>query len=214
MRTLRGPWRIVAVLCVALATGLGTLPATAGTGTEGSLMVSKGHLEEVLGLLAILVFMAALVERAQEVFISTWRDAQAGTLLEAVELEKMRLVALDASVDSATLHEAQESYHQSRLQVIRYRGQTRRIAFIGGSVVGIVLAAVAVPVLRDPAVTNFIEVRQSLESLQIWSFMLADIVLTGALLGGGAEGVHRVVNVVTSFLDGRGGGWGRSATRV
>lgn len=33
-----------------------------------------------------------------------------------------------------------------------------------------------------------------------WMFLVVDVVLSGALLAGGADGIHQVVNAVTTFF--------------
>jgi hypothetical protein len=61
-----------------------------------------------------------------------------------------------------------------------------------------VVAALGVRVLQlfvDPAVFD------ALSGLQRRLFCTVDVLLTGALLGGGADGLHKLVRVFTTFMD-------------
>lgn len=78
------------------------------------------------------------------------------------------------------------------------KARTRRIAFAAGTTIGVVVAALGVRVLEllvDPTV--FAE----LPELQRRLFHVADVLFTGAILGGGADGVHKLVTMFTAFVD-------------
>lgn len=79
-----------------------------------------------------------------------------------------------------------------------YRARTTRFAFLSGAAIGVVIAGLGVRVLGsfvDPAVFD------ALSGLQQRLFSTVDVLLTGALLGGGADGLHKLVRVFTTFMD-------------
>ena len=66
------------------------------------------------------------------------------------------------------------------------------------SPIGIIVSALgvrAIGMLVDPAVFA------KLPAFQRSAFKVTDVVLTGALLGGGADGLHKIVSVFTNFMD-------------
>ena len=79
----------------------------------------------------------------------------------------------------------------------RYKEVTARIAFLIGLSAGILISIVGVRVL-DPLI-DFDTTMAT--ALQVSVFKFADIVVTGGLIGGGADGIHKLVSVITDFLD-------------
>lgn len=132
------------------------------------------------------VLMALLIERALEVFLTSWRGAEAA---------RLALRAADGPSDLAG-----------------YKARTQRIAFLAGTTLGVIVAALGVRVLEllmDPV--RF----AALPATQPTLFHVADVLLTGAILGGGADGLHKLVSVFTNFMEataGRAktGGFGQS----
>jgi len=79
----------------------------------------------------------------------------------------------------------------------QYRADTRRIAFFTGTTLGVVIAALGVRMLEmfvDPAAVEALgDVHQRL-------FRGTDVLLTGAVLGGGSDALHQLVLVFTNFF--------------
>ena len=72
-----------------------------------------------------------------------------------------------------------------------------RIAFFAGTTLGVIVAALGIRVLElfiDPTVF------QSLSLLQQRLFRTTDVLLTGAVLGGGSDALHQLVLVFTNFM--------------
>ncbi|MGB8063464.1 MAG: hypothetical protein WCF26_16340 [Candidatus Sulfotelmatobacter sp.] len=143
-------------------------------------------------LLAPLVFAAAVIERAVEILVSPWRDAGASKLESAVAAVKARTPdpamaaqnAMDLKTVSDTLNE--------------YRGQTQKYAFAVSLTLSMLAGVVGVRALGpflDGARFHLVSHAQQI------SFLCLDVALSAALLAGGADGIHSVVNAVTSFFD-------------
>jgi len=130
---------------------------------------------EFVQALTPLVLIALFIERALEVFISGWRGGG----------EK----ALGAAVKDGSA---------AAIDLVAYKSVSRRAAFTAAVLLGITISAIGVRALElfvDPAVFA------ALTSAQRTVFRVIDVVLTGAVLGGGADGMHKLVSVFTNFMD-------------
>jgi hypothetical protein len=135
---------------------------------------------EFLQTIAPVVLVSLLIERTLEVFLTTWRGPEAA---------RLDLGARRAGADAKLAAEQ---------SLTAYKAATQRIAFLSGIALGVVVSALGVRILGlfvDPAVFR------SLSALQREWFNAADVLLTGAVLGGGADGLHKIISVFTSFLD-------------
>ena len=129
---------------------------------------------EFVQALTPLVLVALFIERALEVFVTAWRGGGA----DAIQ-ERVRVGAAPG-------------------QAVDYKSSTRRLAFAAAVLIGTAIAAIGVRALElfvDPAVFR------TLSPLQQTVFRTADVLLTGAVLGGGADGLHKLVSVFTNFMD-------------
>jgi hypothetical protein len=146
-------------------------------------------LENVAGILAPLILTAAFIERAVEVVISPWRDP------EADKLHSTHTAALSSS--SATTDE--KSTAKSNLDA--YKGKTKQYAFAALLAFGLVAAMVGVralwPFLDEQSKTVF----NNFSSGQRNTFFVFDVVLSAALMAGGANGIHSLVSAITAFSD-------------
>jgi len=148
----------------------------------------------IAGLVAPLVFAAAVIERAVEILISPWRDATASTLESAVSAIQNR----PASSEPAALEQNAEDLRVASKALEEYRGQTQKYAFGVSLTLSILTAMVGVRVLGpflDSAKFHATPPAQQLH------FLCLDVLLSAALLAGGADGIHTVVNAVTTFFE-------------
>jgi hypothetical protein len=139
---------------------------------------------EFVQTLAPLVLMSAIIERGVEVFLTPWR-AEGGRLLD-------RAVATAKQSGDASALLIQEE------RKIAHKSETQRLAFLMSVTGGIVVSALgirAVEMFVDP------EVFQALPAVQENVFHFMDVIFTGAMLGGGADGIHKLVNVVVTFME-------------
>lgn len=160
---------------------------------------------EVLGSLSI---VALFVERAQQVYICVWRgmDRRAldGTLAEAqVELAATKAAIADDATPEAKRQDKQhelpvleEAVLAARLEVDDFRAETKKMALIGGMLLGVLIALVG-PRLLDAIVV----LPAGTGPVQAGLFDALDVLITGGLIGGGSEGIHQLVGLVTDFLE-------------
>lgn len=143
---------------------------------------------EFLQTIAPLLLVSLFIERVLEVFLTTWRGPAAAQ--HDLKARKARVAAKAA--------EAQPALSSEEQALVAYKATTQRIAFLSGIAIGVIVSALGVRALGlfvDPAVFR------SLPAIQQQWFNAADVLLTGAVLGGGSDGLHKLVSVFTNFLD-------------
>ena len=151
----------------------------------------------IIGLLTPLFVISLFLERAQEVFIKTWRGMGREKIVLDKNLASRERDLAVANKDLLGVQTASAKFDQAEKNLSDYKSQTRRIAFLGGTSAGFFIALVGVRVLEpltDIKLAGANDLQQGL-------FYGIDIILTAGLLGGGSEGVHKVLTVITDFLD-------------
>jgi hypothetical protein len=161
------------------------------------------------GLIGWLFVVALFVERAVEVVVMIFRDQQADQLDETEEhavrvvktaIKKAAALAGDntaAPADKKAATDEVEAVRQAlvtaRQNKLVYRAETKEIALLISFVFSVFVSLAGVRALHglllDTTPTGNL-------------FTAADIVVTGAMLAGGSEGIHRMANAFTSFMDG------------
>ena len=160
------------------------------------------------GLIGWLFVVALFVERAVEVVVMIFRDQQADQLDEAEEhavrvvktaIKKAAALAVDntaAPADKKAAADAIEAVRPAlvtaRQDKLVYRAETKEIALLISFIFSVFVSLAGVRALHglllDATPTGNL-------------FTAADIVVTGAMLAGGSEGIHRMANALTSFMD-------------
>lgn len=155
----------------------------------------KVRLQDLSGLLAPLAFAAAVIERGVEILVSPWRDAEASKLEKAVAAIEARPADPAANAQNAAdLKAASDTLDD-------YRGGTQRYAFAVSLTLSVLVSMAGVRALgpfADAAKLNDPRITTQAQHL---FFLCVDVALSAALLAGGADGIHSVVNAVTSFFD-------------
>ena len=162
---------IVAGLLGLLSTGFTPTPFEENSG------------EQALTALGTLLIIALFVERAQQVYISAWRTLGR----EQIDADIAELQRTGGDADRLRELESKR---------LEYRHKTRQMAFLGGMILGVLISFAGPRILA--------EVMLGSESLQSWQAVVfhgVDILVTGGLIGGGSEGIHKLVTLITDFLD-------------
>ena len=151
-----------------------------------------------------LTAIALFVERSLEVLVTPWRER--GAQLREVEhdaaktkLEVVQKAAVQApEIATAAAPNAVAEAVSTKQAVVDYRASTQQIAFVVSLCAGIVISLVGVRALEfffDPKGLS------QLGGLQRRLFQATDVVLTGALISGGADALHQLVTVFTNFAN-------------
>jgi hypothetical protein len=136
----------------------------------------------VFKLLAVLFIIALFQERALDVFL---------TLFRASESEKLqrKIDKLAAIGDSPELEETENKLNARKTA-------TRSIAMRLGFVVGVIISLVGIRAL-EPLVDA--EQFKALQPLQQKVFRVVDILITGGLLAGGSDGIHKITELLRDY---------------
>lgn len=142
-----------------------------------------------------LFLIALLIERSIEVVLTPWRAKESTVKSVAVETVKKEIQkGTKEDKDLVPLHD----------DLVAYKGTTQRIAFLMALALGIVVSTLGVRLLgifADPAAFK------ALPSAQQNLFNGLDVILTGALLAGGSDGLHKFVSIFTNFADSTAAKW-------
>lgn len=146
-------------------------------------------LEALLGLFAKLIAIALFIERTVEVFLTPWRGLGSHRITARVKQAKAKL----ESGEKDSVVEISNAEDELR----EYKGETKQIAFLMALALGMTISAVGFRGLE------FFVDATSLRTLseQTVVFHALDVLVTGALLAGKADGLHKMVLVFTSHLD-------------
>lgn len=176
--------------------------------TVGPLPFKPVSPQAFIGLIAWLFAVSLFVERAVEVVVMVFRDKRADLLHEAeagiaralenaAKTESALAVnatssqeAKTAAADAAKV--AQEALVDAHEKSLIYRAETKEVALFVGFVLGTLTSFAGVRALQGM-------LAESAAPSSVFSAI--DILITGAMLAGGSEGIHRMANVFTSFMD-------------
>ena len=155
----------------------------------------------IVRLLGILFVIALFLERALEVFITTWRGPEADSL--ELDVQAARSVAetkakANPPVSPQALDEATAALKAAQKAEIAYRSGTQRLALWTGLILGVLISAIG---FRTLGHLIDAESFSQMPSLQKAVFKVMDCLITGGLIGGGSEGIHKLTQVYTEFMD-------------
>jgi hypothetical protein len=197
--------RTVSIIgAIAVAIALGLVIAF----TPESVVFKADVGPQILPLLLTLLFVALLLERALEVFISTWRGPAADSL-DLVMSEAQRAAStLKDALDKATDPERatrQKNYDDGLAALSKaekdktdFRAGTKRRALWTGLVLGLLVSAVGIRALQS--LVEPVSLAR-LSANQLAAFHLVDVLVTGACLAGGSDALHKIIQLYVNFTE-------------
>jgi hypothetical protein len=137
-----------------------------------------------------LFLISLFIERSIEVFVTAWRGPDA-----AIRNHKIKALRKAVSEGKA---EMEEDLARTYAEKEHCRSRMQRMAFAASVALGMVISAVGIRALG-----MFVDASAfgALSKMQQTSFNLVDVLLTGAVLGGGSDAIHKFVTVFTNFMD-------------
>ncbi|PIE41446.1 MAG: hypothetical protein CSA49_03400 [Gammaproteobacteria bacterium] len=153
--------------------------------------------EAVFSLLSLIFVVTLFVERVQEVMLTNWRAAGADALeLDILVLE--RKLSRLAGVSQQSQEDLYAKLERLRLQRLNYRSRTRVLALRMGLVFGIAVSLAGVRTLEflvpSSTVLAFGLAQQIL-------FHSVDVILTGGVIAGGSDGIHKMAELYRVFVE-------------
>lgn len=154
--------------------------------------------EVVFSHLGMVVLLTLFVERAQEVILTTWR-AQSSEACELAILEAERHLAnAKKDVEPEKAVAIAERLSQLRAQKLNHKARTRTLALRLGLAMGLLVSVVGVRVLAPLLEEGSL---LALLPYQLTAFNAVDILLTGSVIAGGSDGVHKLAEFYRVFME-------------
>ena len=154
-------------------------------------------LSKIGGLLTLLFFAALILERALDVFLTLGRAPKSEDLDELIT--KLRQLKNAGAEASATVSVQEEQRLAAPKANREWRAGTRSLAMWLGFIIGIIISAVGIRTLGSIIDVSMIENNHA----QIIAFRVVDTVLTGGLLAGGSDGIHKIAELFRNFFEGQ-----------
>lgn len=178
---------VLAFLPLLLGLGLACL----GARWQGYPCIQITTIGDLFARLSPLVFFALLIERTVEVVMSVWRSQKSIQLVS--EVQRLRSESAPAEPSSNELKQAEQNLND-------FRAGTLRWTIPIGWGLGMALAAIGVRALSpfiDPAALS----GDASTDGHLWWFNACDIVFTGALLAGGADPIHKLLDLYRKVVE-------------
>ncbi len=150
---------------------------------------------ELLPFLGTLLLIALFAERTLEVFLTTWRGPIASIKDQEIESKDNEIVDLKSMKpqDKKAITRSQKELNVLKKDREEYRMGTRRWALWAGLLIGLVISSFGIRALNELIIDQP-------EGLQEVLFKILDIVLTGCIIAGGSDGIHKIAEVYLSFM--------------
>ena len=154
---------------------------------------------DVIQIFALLLLVSVFLERALEVFLSTWRGPGAAILDLEIERSELKIHRLNESV-KATIKDVEfaiNDFEKAKEKRENYRCISHRYILWIGLAFGFFVSAIGLQVLHSLADSSVIN---GLPRIQQTMFKWVDVLLTGGVIAGGSEGIHKIANVYDNFM--------------
>ena len=148
----------------------------------------------VTGLLLAFITVTVLMERALDVFLTTWRAERSEEMDEQLTALSQQAAKQDEEHPEQLL-----KLENLRKEKRQYRAKTRIIAMWSSLCIGIILSGLAGLRTLEHLVTQ--QSLAQLKDMQLFIFKAFDIFLTGGLIAGGSDGIHKVMEMLRQFFE-------------
>lgn len=154
----------------------------------------------IAGLLVQLLIISVFTERALEGFINAWRESKKQDLAYQIGTQEQALEELaHSNAEDNKIDEKKKELENLKWEFHQYTFQTMRISLWSSFVFGLLISAVGVRVIEPLISISLADPK--LANLQLNAFRMVDILLTGGLISGGSEGIHKIASVYNRFMD-------------
>jgi hypothetical protein len=139
----------------------------------------KFGIDQVSQVITVLFLIALFCERAVEVYALTFRK------LKEENLER-------------------QDTPESKEELGKYKDETRKIALWAALVAGILISMIGIRGIEpflEIVTENGVNRIKNANQWQETSLRIFDIFLTGAMIAGGSDTIHKILKVFTTFMD-------------
>jgi hypothetical protein len=161
----------------------------------GALGYADLEISDLVVLLVFLLFISLVIERSIEAILNSWR--RRGKQERRLDLKQIKKT-IEREKDAQKKEKLQIKEEELSKNLDVYTSVNRTLALLMGLGIGIAVSALGVRILQplvDPdAVANMTALHRKF-------FAGVDIFVTGGLIGGGSNGIHRILDTVLSWSD-------------
>lgn len=158
--------------------------------------------QDVVNLIMSLLLISLFIERANSIIVIAWRERERQEKRLWRDRLNRDLERNEKEPDSVEKVEVrnliQEDIDELEDLLKVFAAQTKTIALLTALGLGILLAVIGVRVI-EPLVDA--AVFKSLSPLHSKLFITVDVFVTGAVLGGGSDGIYRILDLFLSSVD-------------
>jgi hypothetical protein len=164
----------------------------------GSFDLSEFKTLDLAPLLGLMLFLALIAERALEVLLTTWRAPKADAKDRAINMkrEQIKNLKTQSPLDQNAIDNAETEMNKLVDDREKDRMKTRNIALGLGLLLGILISAAGFRALHELVANVPTE-----GTAQSYAFNFVDIILTGCLIAGGSDGIHKISELYTSVMN-------------
>ncbi|HRI06844.1 MAG TPA: hypothetical protein PKW35_03450 [Nannocystaceae bacterium] len=148
--------------------------------------------------LTVLFVISLVLERALEVFVSTWRTPDMRTISMATKRARRRLHEAREAGEVAEIRAATESLRAREKAEQEYRSATHVFALRLGFLFGIAVSMVGIRTFEGLLAPGAIAATSPFQSV---AFRAVDVLMTGGVIAGGSDAIHKIILLFTSFMD-------------
>lgn len=151
---------------------------------------------DTLRTLTALFTISLVLERALEVFVSTWRKPDAEALCLTIRRSRRRL--REAKAAGVGIEAAAASLRKLEEEEQKYRTGTHIFALRLGFLFGIAVATVGIRALEGLLAPGSLQTAAMGQSI---AFRAVDVLMTGGVIAGGSEAIHKLIQLFTAFME-------------
>lgn len=156
-------------------------------------------IERIFQLLGILFVIALFLERSLDVFLTTWRAGHSEKLYSKIEEHEKQIKKLESNnqtKNSKAIERLKIDLNNLKFEKLDYSSKTRNIAMWSGLLCGILISAAGLRTLQ-----SFVEFENDINWFQQDLFHFLDVLLTGGLIAGGSDSIHKLTELYRSFVE-------------
>lgn len=152
--------------------------------------------EYIIQLITSAILLSLFIERTIEIILSAWRGIERKNKVQALIAARTTAKAAGIRDEYKLLENADVKNATNELEA--FRAENRGIAILTGLTLGIIVSSLGIRLIEpllDP------EVIGEIGDFQLRLLVVVDVFITGALLGGGAKGLHSILDLFLTAVD-------------
>lgn len=161
----------------------------------GGIPFAEFSTDFVIRLITSAILIALFIERTTEIILIAWRGQDKRQRMLAVFVEGKK--ALKGGATEDTKHTV-DGVMKANEKLASFRAGNQRLALLTGLALGIFVSALGIRLIEPLMEPTAVE---TLSLNQYRWFVVVDVFITGALLGGGAYGLHKILDWFLSAVD-------------